>query len=67
MASHMTTSYEPQTAQVNEKPPPESSLDLTLIQHLHDEILNYKKCAFILKLNPIKLDIISFFRTFTPW
>jgi hypothetical protein len=37
MASHMTTSYEPQTAQVNEKPPLESSLDLTLIQHLHDE------------------------------
>ncbi len=33
----MVTSYEPQTAQANEKPPPESSLDLTLTQHPHDE------------------------------
>jgi hypothetical protein len=37
MASHMTTSYEPQVAQVNEKPPRESYLDLMLMQHLHDE------------------------------
>ncbi len=34
MASHMATSYEPQAAQVNEKPIAKSSLDLTLMQHL---------------------------------
>jgi hypothetical protein len=37
MASCMTTSYEPQTAQVNEDLPLESSLNLTLTQHLRDE------------------------------
>ncbi len=37
MASHMVTSYEPQAAQVNKEPPLESSLDLTLTQHLRDE------------------------------
>jgi hypothetical protein len=33
----MVTSYGPQAAQANEEPPPKSSLDLTLTQHLHDE------------------------------
>jgi hypothetical protein len=33
----MTTSYGLQVAQVNEEPPQESSLDLTLTQHFHDE------------------------------
>jgi hypothetical protein len=33
----MVTSYEPQAAQANEEPPPESSLDFTLTQHPHDE------------------------------
>jgi hypothetical protein len=33
----MVTSYEPQTAQANEKSPSKSSLDLTLTQHPHDE------------------------------
>jgi hypothetical protein len=37
MASHMVTSYGPQAVEANEKLPPESSLDLTLIQHLRDE------------------------------
>jgi len=37
MASRMVSSYEPQAAQANEEPPPESSLDLTLTQHLRDE------------------------------
>jgi len=37
MASHMVTSYGSQAAQPNEEPPPESSLDLTLTQHPHDE------------------------------
>jgi len=37
MASHTVTSYEPQFAQANEELPLESSLDLTLTQHLRDE------------------------------
>jgi hypothetical protein len=37
MASHMVTFYGPQAAQVNEESPPESSLDLTLMQHPRDE------------------------------
>ncbi len=37
MASRMVTSYGPQAAQANKEPPPESSLDLTLTQHLRDE------------------------------
>jgi hypothetical protein len=36
MASCMSTFYGPQVAQVNEKPPQESSLDLTLTQHPRD-------------------------------
>jgi hypothetical protein len=38
MTLHMTMSYELQATQVNEEPPQESSLDLTLTQHPHDEI-----------------------------
>ncbi len=37
MALRMTMSYWPQVAQMNEEPPRESSLDLTLMQHPHDE------------------------------
>jgi hypothetical protein len=37
MASRMVTSYGPQSAQANEEPPLESSLDLTLTQHPRDE------------------------------
>jgi hypothetical protein len=37
MASRMVTSYGPQSAQANEEPPSESSLDLTLMQHPRDE------------------------------
>jgi hypothetical protein len=37
MASRMVTSYGPQAAQMNEEPPPESSLNLTLTQHPCDE------------------------------
>jgi len=33
----MATSYGPQVTQMNEELPPESSLDLTLMQHLHDD------------------------------
>jgi hypothetical protein len=37
MALRMVASYGPQAAQANEEPPPETSLDLTLTQHLRDE------------------------------
>ncbi len=37
MASRTVISYEPQAAQVNEEPPSESSLDLTLTQHPRDK------------------------------
>ncbi len=37
MALHMITFYEPQATQVNEEPPPKSSLELTLMLHLHEE------------------------------
>jgi hypothetical protein len=39
MALRMVTSYEPQIAQANAEPPPESFLDLTLTQHPRDEKL----------------------------
>jgi hypothetical protein len=39
MASHTVTFYEPQATQANEELPSESSLDLTLTQHLRDEEL----------------------------
>jgi len=31
------------------------------------KILNRERCTFILKLNPLELDIMAFFRTLTPW
>jgi len=37
MALRTVTSYGPQAAQADEEPPSESSLDLTLTQHLRDE------------------------------
>ncbi len=37
MALRMVASYGPQAAQANEEPPLETSLDLTLTQHPHDE------------------------------
>jgi hypothetical protein len=37
MASRIATPYRLQAAQVNEEPTLESSLDLTLTQHLRDE------------------------------
>jgi len=65
MVSRITTSNGPQIAQVNEEPPLESSLNLTLTQHPRDENLE-PQCALILKLNPFKLGIIAFFQTLTP-
>jgi len=52
MASRMVTFYGPQTAQVNEKPPPKSSLDLTLTQHPHDEELELQEVHARLEVEP---------------
>jgi hypothetical protein len=52
MASRMATSYGPQVTQVNEKPAPKSSLDLTLTQHLYDEDLAPREVRIRLKIDP---------------
>jgi len=52
MASCMITSYGPQAAQANEEPPPESSLDFTLTQHLCDEELEPRKVRARLEVEP---------------
>ncbi len=54
MASHMITFYGPQVAQMNEKPPLESSLTLTLIYHLRDEDLEPQKVRTRLKVEPLR-------------
>jgi hypothetical protein len=54
MASRMVTSYGPQAAQVNEKPPPESSLDLTLTQHLRDEEPEPREVHVRLEVEPLQ-------------
>jgi hypothetical protein len=48
----MVTSYGPQAAQVNEEPAPESSLDLTLMQHPHDENLAPQEVRARLEVDP---------------
>jgi hypothetical protein len=52
MASRTVTSYEPQAAQVNEEPPSESSLDLTLTQHPRDEELEPREVRAHLEVEP---------------
>jgi hypothetical protein len=54
MASHIATSYVPQVAQVNEEPPSESSLDLTLTQHPHDENPEPRKVHARLEVKPLR-------------
>jgi hypothetical protein len=44
----------PQAAQGNEKPPPESFLDLTLTQHLHDEDSKSQKVRTRLEIKPFR-------------
>jgi hypothetical protein len=44
------TSYEPQAVQANEKPPPKSSLDLTLTHHPRDEKLEPRKVRIRLEV-----------------
>jgi hypothetical protein len=48
----MATSYEPQAAQVNEELTLESSLDLTLTQHLHDEDPEPREMCAHLAIDP---------------
>jgi hypothetical protein len=48
----MATSYEPQTAQVNEELVPESSLDLTLMQDFCDEDPKSREVHILLEVNP---------------
>jgi hypothetical protein len=48
----MVTSYEPQATQVNEKLTPKSSLDLTLMQHPHDEDLAPREVRVRLEVDP---------------
>jgi hypothetical protein len=54
MASRMVTSYEPQTAQANEEPPPESSLDLTLTQYPRDEEPELREVCARLEVEPLQ-------------
>jgi hypothetical protein len=50
----MTTSYGPQTAQMNEKLLQKSSLDLTLTQHLCDEDPESQKVRPHFKIEPLQ-------------
>jgi hypothetical protein len=52
MVSRMVTFYGPQVAQMNEKPPPESSLDLTLTQHPRDEEPELREVRARLEVEP---------------
>ncbi len=54
MASRMVSSYGPQTAQANEEPPPESSLDLTLTQHPRDEKPELRKVRARFEIEPLR-------------
>jgi hypothetical protein len=67
MASCMATSYEPQVAQMNEKSGPESSLDLTLMQHPRDEDLEPREVHAHLEANPPRVWYYAFLQTFAPW
>jgi hypothetical protein len=52
MALRIITSYGLQAAQVNEEPPSESSLDLTLTQHPHDEEPEPREVCARLEVEP---------------
>jgi hypothetical protein len=67
MASRMTTFYGPQVAQVNENPPQESSLDLTLMHYLHDENPKSQEVCPHFEVEPFELGIITFFQILAPW
>jgi hypothetical protein len=52
MVSCIITSYGTQTAQANEEPPLESSLDLTITQHPRDEELEPREVRTRLEVEP---------------
>ncbi len=52
MASRMATTYGPRIAQVNEEPPLESILNLTLTQHPRDEDPEHRKVCVRLEIEP---------------
>jgi hypothetical protein len=52
MALRTATSYGPQAAQADVKPPSESSLDLTLTQHLRDEEPEPREVRIHLEVEP---------------
>ncbi len=54
IASHTVTSSGPPAAQMNEEPPSESSLDLTLTQHLHDEEFEPREVRAHLEVEPLR-------------
>jgi hypothetical protein len=54
MTSRTVTSYGPQATQVNEEPPSESSLDLTLMQHPRDEELEPREVHARLEIEPLR-------------
>ncbi len=54
MASRMVTSCGPQTTQMNEESVSQSSLDLTLMQHLRDEDPAPRKVRARLEIDPFQ-------------
>ncbi len=52
MVSRTITSYGPQAAQANEELHPESSLDLTLTQHLREEEPEHREVRALLEVEP---------------
>jgi hypothetical protein len=55
MASNMTTSHGRQITQMNEKSPPESSLDLILTQHPCDENFKLQKVRLCFEVEPLQV------------
>jgi hypothetical protein len=53
MALRMAMSYGPQTTQVNEEPAPQSSLDLTFMQHPYDEDPEPREVCTCLEVDPL--------------
>jgi hypothetical protein len=50
----MATYYGPQAAQMNEESPPKSFLDLTLMQHTHDENPEPQEVRACLEVEPLQ-------------
>jgi hypothetical protein len=57
----MAMSYRPQATQVNEEPPLESSLNLTLTQHPHDENPEFQKVCAHFEVEPPRAEYYRIF------